>query len=84
MNVARSGSTTENKQTNNKGGQDVNFTNILQATFLVLKCFAQIFSNYNLALYFLVERILAQKLLVKCQQPICANPNAPVLLSLLV
>jgi len=33
----------------------------------VRKCFKQLFSNYSLALQFFVERILAQKLLIKCR-----------------
>jgi len=43
----------------------VNFTNILQ-TALAQKFFKQLSSSYNLDMYFFVERILAQKLLVKC------------------
>jgi len=34
--------------------------------FLFWKCFAQLFSNYILGLWFFVKRISAQKLLVKC------------------
>jgi len=34
--------------------------------FFVQKCFAQLFSNYSLALYFFGTKISAQKLLVKC------------------
>jgi len=42
-----------------------NFTNILRAAFVVQKCFAQLLSNYSLALYFFVKRISVQKLLIK-------------------
>ncbi len=35
-------------------------------TFFVRKPFAQLFSNYSLALWFFGKRILVQKLLVKC------------------
>ncbi len=34
--------------------------------FLVWKCFAKLFSNYNLALLFFGKRIMAQKLHIKC------------------
>ncbi len=43
----------------------VNFTNILTA-FSYKSFFVQLLCAYNLGLYFFGERILAQKLLIKC------------------
>jgi hypothetical protein len=40
--------------------------NIVQVPISSTFYFAQLFSNYSLALYFFGARILAQKLLVKC------------------
>jgi len=45
--------------------QGVNVTNILRAAFLS-ESVSKLFSNYILNFKFFVERILAQKLLVKC------------------
>jgi hypothetical protein len=46
----------------------VNFTNILRAPFSYESFFAQLLCAYNLGLYFFGERILAQKLLIKCSE----------------
>jgi len=45
--------------------------------FFVRKCFAQLFSDYSLALYFFGETILAQKLLVKCWWNWLQSGNMP-------
>ncbi len=47
-------------------GTKVNFINILHANFFVLKCFAQLFFSYILALLFFGAKILTQKVHVKC------------------
>ncbi len=44
----------------------VNFSNILRASFFVQKIHAHLFCTYILGLYFFGERVLVQKLLLKC------------------
>jgi len=48
------------------GEGQVWFHQHFRSAFFVQKYFAQLFSNYSLALYYFGKRILAQKLLEKC------------------